>query len=237
VATRGRAQPWRRPRRAARYRDRRRVTKYRGPTYPPGATRPPQKSNERSEQDIERLRQDVHDHPVSLPTGLLARFSCGRATEWPSDLADIIRMRCLGREGKPTPHNSLPTEIAFARCRDCAERDSLATQLVAEHRSLPRRFGTESAVHRLSCALDGLGCARDGLSTHQEPSSDRTLRARSAGTHPPPCDPWICRSLECQVHAVPGRRRQYGHLCAQLLGSGQNGPASGSAHRIRGSVA
>jgi hypothetical protein len=69
--------------------------------------------------------------------------------------------------------------LIFARCEACARRDALAHQLVADHRGLSRRFGIDSAEHRLSCALDVLAILSLGSRPIRNPNPD-TLSERQA---------------------------------------------------------
>jgi hypothetical protein len=112
-------------------------------------------------EDLTVEAQGVPDDPVALASGWLACLSCGQAVlrnaaaETTPAGAPIV-LETYGRHGaQPTarPHSA---EVVLTRCQVCADRLQMAERVVDSRPRLAARFGPDNAVHRLSCALDGL---------------------------------------------------------------------------------
>lgn len=98
---------------------------------------------------------------LALPPGALACLSCGQVVPT-AEQRERITTAAQSREGDPPSDPANPRaliETTFARCRTCADRDEAAGRILRDLPGLAARLGTESARHRLACALDALAAA------------------------------------------------------------------------------
>lgn len=96
---------------------------------------------------------------AALSPDTLACLSCGQAVPV-DETSERVTLTATGRVGVPAPLNPdvspqmIRTE--FSRCTTCSNREQAARQILADLPEVVGRFGRDTALHRLTCALDAL---------------------------------------------------------------------------------